>query len=95
MSTRFEWDANKAKANARKHGISFDEAQTVFKDDFSITVPDPDHSDEEDRLITIGQSSQKRLLVVVHTERGKKIRLISARKANPAERKKYEEENFT
>lgn len=95
MPTRFEWDANKAKTNKRKHGISFDEASTVFQDDFSITVFDPDHSGDEERLITIGQSSHKRLLVVVHTERGKKIRLISARKAKPAERKKYEEENLS
>ncbi len=94
MPTRFEWDTEKADTNVRKHGISFDEAQTVFKDDLSITVPDPDHSDEEERWIIIGQSSQKRLLVVVHMERGKKIRLISARQATPAERTKYEEEDL-
>lgn len=92
---RFEWDVNKAKSNLNKHDISLEEAQTVFKDDLSITVSDPDHSGDEERLITVGQSSEKRLLVVIHTERGKTIRLISARKANRAEHKKYEEENLT
>ncbi len=94
MQTLFEWDKNKAEVNLRKHGVSFDEAQTVFKDDLSVTISDPDHSSEEERLITIGASSNNRLLVVVHTERDKKIRLISARKATRTERKKYEKENL-
>ena len=94
MSKRFEWAADKAKTNLHKHGVSFEEAQTVFMDDLSVTVPDPDHSDDEERWIIFGKSSQKRLLVVVHTERGKKIRLISARKATRAESKKHEEENL-
>ena len=94
MKTLFEWDEEKAQANLRKHGVSFEEAQTVFKDPLEITMPDPDHSIDEDRFITIGKSGKKRVLVVVYTERRKKIRLISARKAARAERKKYEEKNF-
>ena len=74
--------------------VSFEEAQTVFKDPLEITMPDLDHSIDEDRFITIGKSGKKRVLVVVYTERRKKIRLISARKATRAERKKYEEKNF-
>jgi uncharacterized DUF497 family protein len=94
MQTIFEWNKNKAEANFRKHGVRFDEAQTVFKDDLSDTISDPDHSSEEERLITIGVSSNNRLLVVVHTERDKKIRLISARKATRAERNKHEKESL-
>jgi uncharacterized protein len=95
MPTRFEWNTEKADTNLRRHGVGFAEAQTVFKDDLSVTVLDPHHSDEEERWITIGQSSHKRLLVVVHTGRGKRIRLISARPATRAERQKYEKEDFT
>ena len=94
MKTLFEWDEDKAKANLRKHGVSFEEAQTVFTDPLAMTIPDPDHSIDEARFIIIGESDKKRILVVAHTERKKKIRLISARKAARAERKKYEEENF-
>lgn len=94
MKTLFEWDEEKAKANLQKHGVSFEEAQTVFTDPLAITIPDPDHSTDEDRFITIGESNKKRLLVVVYTERRKKIRLISARKAARAERKKYEEKDL-
>jgi uncharacterized DUF497 family protein len=89
----FEWDDHKAETNIRKHGVSFDEAQTVFTDDLSITIHDPDHSDEEDRWVIMGASHNQRLLVVIYTERGHTIRLISARKATLAERKKYEQEN--
>jgi len=77
----FEWDTNKAKENIKVHGVSFDEASTAFKDDLSLTVYDPLHSDEEDRFVLIGNSINNRLLVIVHTERGNKIRIISARKA--------------
>lgn len=92
MQSLFEWDKDKAKTNRRKHKVTFEEAQTVFEDDFSIATPDPDHSDEEERWIIIGSSNKKHILVVAYTEREKKFRLISARKANRAERKKYEEE---
>jgi hypothetical protein len=87
----FEWDPIKAKRNIRVHGITFDEASTAFKDTMSLTIFDPLHSADEDRLILVGNSHQKRVLVVVHTERGDKIRLISARKATKHERETYEE----
>ena len=93
MQMLFEWDEDKARSNLRKHGVSFDEAQTVFTDEFSITISDPEHSDEEERLLILGLSHKKRLLVVIYTERGKRIRLISARIANRKERKKYEEDS--
>jgi uncharacterized DUF497 family protein len=86
----FEWDPNKAKKNIEIHGISFDEASTAFKDPLSLTIYDPLHSDEEDRFTLIGTSFKNRLLVVVHTERGDIIRIISARKAKKNERKYYE-----
>ncbi len=87
----FEWDKDKAKRNIEIHGISFDEASTAFKDTLSLTIHDPLHSDEEDRFTLIGNSVQNRLLVIVHTERGDKIRIISARKTTKKERKQYEE----
>ena len=87
----FEWDPIKAKRNIRVHGITFDEGSTAFSDTMSLTIFDPLHSTDEDRLILIGISHQNRLLVVVHTERGDKIRLISARKATKHERETYEE----
>lgn len=87
----FEWDPGKAKKNIKIHGVSFDEASTSFKDTLSLTIYDPLHSDEEDRFILIGNSCKNRLLVIVHTERGDKIRIISARKAIKNERKQYEE----
>jgi hypothetical protein len=90
----FEWDEKKARSNLRDHGVSFDEAQTVFSDDFSITIPDPDHSFEEERFIIIGASNSRRLLVVVFTERDDRIRLISAREVEPHERRDYEEGNI-
>ena len=89
----FEWDPNKAEINLRKHGVSFAEAGTVFGDELAITVPDPDHSDDENRYITIGWSNRRRLLIVSHTDRDDKIRIISARELTPRERKTYEEEN--
>lgn len=88
----FEWDPEKATRNLTKHKISFSEAATVFVDPLSFTVPDPDHSEEERRLITFGASSQGRLLMVAHTERGDRLRLISARTLTRSERKAYEEE---
>jgi hypothetical protein len=87
---QFEWDPEKAKRNYRKHGVSFEEAVTVFYDPLSATFDDPDHSAGEERLITIGFSSRDRLLVVSHAERGKTSRIISARRATAHERKKHE-----
>jgi uncharacterized DUF497 family protein len=87
---RFEWDREKAKKNLRKHRVSFDEAMTVFYDPLSATFNDSDHSIDEERFITIGYSSHGRLLVVSHTERGKTIRIISARSATARERKRHE-----
>lgn len=89
----FEWDENKAERNLKKHGVSFLEAQTIFYDLYSITAPDPDHSEYEDRFVDIGMSNGNLLLVVVYTERRESIRIISARRASPAERKIYEQEN--
>jgi len=87
----FEWDPNKAVRNLRKHGVTFEEAATVFRDDLSVTVPDPDHSIGEERLITVGVSSQNRLLIVAHADRGDRIRIISARELTPGEGRQYEE----
>lgn len=87
---RFEWDREKARRNLKKHLVSFDEAVTVFYDPLSATFDDPDHSDNEQRLITIGISSKSRLLVVAHSERGETIRIISARLATAHERKQHE-----
>ena len=92
MALRFVWDPDKAIANERWHGVSFPEATTVFDDLLSIAVPDLDHSIEEQRFLLLGLSERGRLLVVAHTERGDEIRLISARRANRRERRKYEEE---
>jgi len=86
----FEWDRAKADANRRKHRVTFDEAVGVFYDPLSATFADPDSSRTEERLVTIGQSSRQRLLVVVHTERGETIRIISARLATAHERKRHE-----
>jgi uncharacterized DUF497 family protein len=86
----FEWDKDKEKRNIKKHGISFDETVTVFYDPLSATFNDPDHSIGELRFITIGFSSQGSLLVVSYTERGKRIRIISARPATIRERKRHE-----
>ena len=87
---QFEWDTQKAKRNLKKHKVSFDEAMTVFYDPLSATFDDPDHSANEERFITIGYSSHSRLIVVSHTERGKTIRIISARPATVHERKRHE-----
>ena len=87
----FEWDPRKNEANIRKHGVAFSEAATVFGDILSITVPDPDHSQEEDRYIITGVSGQNRLMMVAHLERGERIRIISARELNRSEKRDYEE----
>lgn len=86
----FEWDPSKAHHNLIKHGISFEEASTAFADDFSITIPDPQHSKVEDRYILLGYSKNNKLIVVVHTDREDRIRIISARKATKKERNDYE-----
>ena len=88
----FDWDPKKAANNLRKHGVSFNEAATVFGDPLGTTVPDPDRSLAEDRYITVGMSDRHRLVIVAHTERGERIRIISARELNRAEREAYEEE---
>lgn len=88
----FEWDKDKAEQNLKKHGVSFEEATTVFADPLSLTIPDPSHSEDEDRFVTTGLSHRQRQLVVVFTERGENIRIISVRLATARERKKYEEE---
>ncbi|HEY0511956.1 MAG TPA: BrnT family toxin [Thermoanaerobaculia bacterium] len=87
----FEWDPAKAAENLHKHGVSFEEASSVFFDSLSATGRDPDHSLAEKRLVTFGLASTGRLLTVSHTERGQRIRIISAREATRAERKLYEE----
>ncbi|HET7107091.1 MAG TPA: BrnT family toxin [Candidatus Acidoferrum sp.] len=87
----FEWDPAKARANRRKHRVTFEEAATVYGDALALTYPDPDHSISEQRFITVGMSSARRLLIVAHAERGESIRIISARKATQSERKQYEE----
>jgi uncharacterized DUF497 family protein len=87
----FEWDPAKAQTNRRKHRVAFEEAATVYGDALALTYPDPDHSISEQRFITVGMSSAKRVLIVAHAERGESIRIISARKATQRERKQYEE----
>lgn len=87
----FEWDPKKATANRRKHGVTFEEATSALRDVFSATAHDPDHSDDEERFVTFGISSQGRLLTVSHTDRGNAIRIISARLATNIERQIYEE----
>jgi uncharacterized DUF497 family protein len=88
----FEWDPKKAARNLRKHKVSFAEATTVFSDPLSVTVPDPDHSAEEDRYIIVGMSHRVRQLIVAFAERGDRLRIISARELTRAEREAYEED---
>jgi uncharacterized DUF497 family protein len=87
---QFEWDPEKAKRNYKKHKVSFEEAVTVFYDALSATFDDPDHSVGERRFITVGFSSHDRLLVISHSERREVVRIISARRATPRERKRHE-----
>lgn len=89
MALQFEWDSRKARVNKRKHGITFEEASTIFDDHLSITIHDPAHSVGENRFITIGTSANGRFIVVVHTERGDTIRIISARNATRNEKRQY------
>jgi uncharacterized protein len=89
----FEWDPEKAARNLEKHGVSFEEAMTVFGDPLAITYFDPDHSDVEDRFLTFGHSSEDNLLIVSHTDREDRTRIISARQMTRKERKKYEKES--
>ncbi|MEA5532577.1 BrnT family toxin [Crocosphaera sp. XPORK-15E] len=90
MKLEFEWDEKKAKANQTKHGISFEEASTVFDDPLSINFDDPDHSTGENRYLIIGLSDQGKFLFVSYTDRNNKIRLISARLVTPKEKRYYE-----
>ena len=87
----YEWDAEKAKTNLRKHGVSFEEAATVFLDALAVTYPDPYHSGGEEREITIGHSTKHHVLFLSHCQRGNRVRIISARRATRGERKQYEE----
>jgi uncharacterized DUF497 family protein len=86
-----EWDPAKAALNLKKHGIAFDEAASVFRDPFALTIPDPDHSLSELRFVTIGMTTKQRLVTIVHTDRSEATRLISAREATRRERYEYEE----
>jgi len=95
MALQFEWDPDKSAANEKKHKVSFDEATTVFADPLSVTTFDPRHSDDEDRFVIVGMSSNGRLVVVSFTDRENRIRIISARVATRRERKQYEEGNET
>jgi Uncharacterized protein conserved in bacteria len=88
---KFAWDEAKATSNLAKHGVSFEEAATVFGDPLAISFNDPDHSNEEHRLLTFGVSEKSRVLLVVNVERGRTIRIISARKATKHERGIYEQ----
>ena len=90
MPLTFEWDPRKARSNLAKHGVGFEEASTVFGDLLSLTIPDPDHSRTEERQVTMGTAFTGKLLVVVHTERGDNIRIISARRASRREQRSYE-----
>jgi uncharacterized protein len=91
MEHRFEWNDAKARTNLKKHDVDFREASTIFDDPLFITFLDKEHSIGEERYITIGLSNKQRLLMVAHTERGNKIRIISARKATQNEEKFYVE----
>jgi uncharacterized protein len=91
-NSEFEWDDDKAKRNLKKHGVSFEEAATIFNDPRIATISDPDHSEDEERFVSLGMSFIQRLLSVIHTERNERTRLISARKATKTERKTYENE---
>ncbi len=91
MGYIFEWDPVKAEANVRKHGVTFDEASTVFGDPLNLLISDPDHSFDEERYLLLGMSNRRRLLIVAFAERPPRTRLISARRATREERRQYEE----
>ena len=91
MGLTFEWDGRKAAANLRKHGVAFEEAASAFGDPLSLTIPDPDHSAQDERCVLPGMTARHRLVVVAHTDEADTMRLISARLATSAERRNYEE----
>jgi uncharacterized protein len=86
---QFEWNPRKATDNLKKHGVSFEEASTVFGDPLAVTIRDPLHSADEQRFVTVGRSTRQRVLVVVHTERADAVRIISARLATPREKRHH------
>jgi uncharacterized DUF497 family protein len=88
---QFEWDRDKAASNLEKHGVSFEEASSAFGDPLSITILDPNHSDDETRFVLVGTAASGRLIVVVHTDRDDSVRVISARLATRSERQSYEQ----
>lgn len=90
----FEWDDDKAESNMRKHGVTFVEAAGVFHDDFALLKADTIHSSEEARFLLMGLSLEQNILVIVYVERGEKLRIISARRATPRERRDYEQGNM-
>ncbi len=94
MGPVFRWGAEKARSNLRKHGVSFEEAASVFRDTLSVTISDPLHSTDESRFVTLGRSDQDRTLAVIHSDFEETIRIISARLETRRERKKYEEATF-
>ena len=94
MDLVFEWHEEKAKRNEAKHGVTFEEAKTIFNDPFAMTVSDPDHLDEEDRWLDIGLSAEGRLLVAWYTERSERIRIIGSRRATKAEERVYAHERI-
>ena len=91
MGVTFEWDPAKDEANRKKHGVSFRESISAFMDPLSITIPDPDHSADEKRFLLLGENHKGQLLVASHTDRQDRIRIISVRKADRRERRKYEQ----
>jgi hypothetical protein len=90
MGLKFEWDRRKAASNSKKHGGSFEDAATAFGDPLSVTIQDPKHSNDEDRFLLLGETQDKKLVVVAHTDRNDTIRIISARPATGREREEYE-----
>jgi uncharacterized DUF497 family protein len=90
MGLKFEWDRRKAVLNIKKHGVSFEDAATAFGDPLSVTIHDPKHSDDEDRFLLLGETQDKKLVVVAHTDRKDTIRLINARPATRQEREDHE-----
>jgi len=90
MGLKFEWDQRKAASNIKKHGVLFEDAATAFGDPLSLTIHDPRHSDDEDRFLLLGETQDKKLVVVAHTDRNDTIRIISARPATGREREEYE-----
>lgn len=91
---QFEWDREKAEVNLKKHGISFEEASSVWRDYFNIELFDHEHSVQENRFLMVGESNLNRLLIISFTERENKIRIISARELTPTERREYEHGHF-